>query len=75
MIGGTEHMKQPPRSWYPYRNRIIGGLIAFIFGLLWMWLGFGPALFILVFSVIGYIAGAYFDGQIDLESWFSFLNF
>lgn len=42
-------MKQPPRSWYPYRNRIIGGLIAFIFGLLWMWLGFGPALFILVF--------------------------
>lgn len=67
-------MKQPPISWYKYRNRIVGGLIAFIFALFWMWLGFGEALFILVLSTVGYIVGAYFDGEVDLESWFNFFT-
>lgn len=65
-------MKQPPREWYQYRNRIIGLIIAFIFALLWMWLGFAEALLIIIISAIGYLIGSYFDGELDLDSWFNF---
>ncbi|MCZ0717759.1 DUF2273 domain-containing protein [Aerococcus kribbianus] len=65
-------MKQPPKSWYEHRYSVIGLIIAFLFALLWMWLGFGQAVLVALLTAIGYIVGAYFDGEIDLESWFNF---
>lgn len=61
-------MKQPPSNWHQYRSRIIGLIIAFVFGLLWMWLGFGKAILITIVSTIGYTFGSYVDGVFDLNS-------
>lgn len=61
-----------PHTWYKYRGRVIGLLVAFIFALLWMTIGFGEALLIVIIAGIGYGIGAYFDGQIDLDEWFNF---
>ena len=65
-------MEQPPKSWYKYRYSIIGLIIAFLFTFLWVWVGFGKALLVAIVTVIGYLIGAYIDGELDVDSWFNF---
>lgn len=68
------NQQEPKRSqtWRKYRGRIIGLLSAFIFALLWMTIGFGEALLIVVIAAIGFITGAYLDGGLDIDKWFRF---
>ncbi|AMB99615.1 hypothetical protein AWM75_06295 [Aerococcus urinaehominis] len=67
-------MKQPPKKWYPYRHRILCLLLAFLFALIWLNLGFFASVFVFLISAVGYFIGAYVDGELDLEEWFNLFN-
>lgn len=67
-------MRQPPEYLMRYKNRILGVLFALIFAVLLVTIGFWKAVAVVVIVVIGYLVGAYYDGQLDLESWFNFLS-
>lgn len=63
--------KMPP-TWRKYRGRITGLLASFIFALLWTTIGFSEALLIVIIAAIGFTAGAYLDGGLDLDKWLRF---
>lgn len=65
-------MKKPPLSWYKNRYRVIGVILTLLFIILWLLLGFTRALLVSVVTAIGFLIGAYFDGELDLNSWFNF---
>jgi hypothetical protein len=47
-------------------SRIVGPVIGLIFGLVFYWLGVGPAFAILGFIAVGWIIGMIVTGEIDL---------
>lgn len=50
-------------------NRIAGPIIGLIFGLVFFWLGVGPAFAVLGFMLLGWLIGMVVTGQIDLIGW------
>jgi hypothetical protein len=54
--------------------RILGLAVGFILGIVWMWLGFGPALVVAALGIVGWVVGAALgnltSGNVDLnELW------
>lgn len=69
----SERNKREERAiWRQYKGRIIGLLSAFIFALLWVVFNFGKALLVFIIAAVGFIIGAYFDGEVDLRAWLRF---
>lgn len=69
----SERNKREERAiWRQYKGRIIGLLSAFIFALLWVVFNFGKALLVFIIAAVGFIVGAYFDGEVDLRAWLRF---
>ncbi|MFE0441540.1 DUF2273 domain-containing protein [Aerococcus sp. NPDC058936] len=69
----SERNKRAERAiWRQYKGRIIGLLSAFIFALLWVVFNFETALLVFIIAAVGYIVGAYFDGEVDLRAWLRF---
>lgn len=69
----SERNKRAERAiWRQYKGRITGLLLAFIFALLWVVFNFGTALLVFIIAAVGYIVGAYFDGEVDLRAWLRF---
>ena len=69
----SERNKRAERAiWRQYKGRIIGLLSAFIFALLWVVFNFGMALLVFIIAAVGFIIGAYFDGEVDLRAWLRF---
>ena len=69
----SERNKREERAiWRQYKGRIIGLLSAFIFALLWVVFTFGTALLVFVIAAVGFIVGAYFDGEVYLRAWLRF---
>lgn len=67
-------MRRPPESWYRYRGRIIGVAVALLFAVLWMTIGLGRTIVVGIIVVLGYLIGAYLDGELDLDSWSDFFS-
>ncbi len=49
------------------KGKVIGGLLGFIFAVLFLVIGFFNTLLILVCTFIGYILGASWEGKINLK--------
>jgi len=54
--------------------RIVGLAVGLILGIVWMWLGFGPAVLVAALGIIGWVIGAALgnltSGHVDLnELW------
>ncbi|MCI7239927.1 DUF2273 domain-containing protein [Aerococcus suis] len=64
--------KQPKIDWKKYRGRVLGLVIAFLFALLWVTIGFGETLLVMVIVGVGYLIGAYFDGRLDVNAWLKY---
>jgi len=52
--------------------RAIGLIVGLVLGIVWMWLGFGPALLTGLLGLVGWLAGAVLAGvaagHVDLET-------
>lgn len=66
-----EQIKQLAKK---YQGRILGLLLGFIFAVLWVTIGFAKALAVLIIMGLAYVIGAYFDGDLDIDSWLAFFN-
>ncbi|MGX7417993.1 DUF2273 domain-containing protein [Carnobacterium gallinarum] len=65
--------KDPQRNpWYPYRGRILGLLLGLLVAILFITLGFGYTLLIILFAAVGYAVGAWRDGKLDISQWLTF---
>ncbi|WP_163651918.1 DUF2273 domain-containing protein [Listeria sp. PSOL-1] len=58
----------------PYRGRIFWTLLGFIIAVLWITIGFGYTLLILLLIAIGFVIGKWRDGALDLQKWFQFIS-
>lgn len=58
----------------PYRYRLLGGLVGLILAILFLTIGFGPTLLIVVFATIGYLIGQWRDNALDVEGWIQFFQ-
>lgn len=67
-------MRQPPWFLEQYKNRILGVFFALVFAILWMTIGFWETVAVSIIVTIGYLIGAYYDGELDAESWFRFFD-
>lgn len=58
--------------------RIVGLAVGLILGVVWMWLGFGPALVVAALGLIGWVVGAALgnvtSGNVDLNELWSDLR-
>ncbi len=45
----------------------IGGLIGAVAILIWVWLGFGEMVAVILGGVVGYFVGSFLDGTLDLS--------
>lgn len=54
-------MRRPPKSWQPYRYRILCLTLALSFILLATYTSVGKAIFIMILAGLGYWAGTYID--------------
>lgn len=65
-------MEQKKKEWFnefkPYRFRIIWTALFFLLALLFLFVGFGKTLVILIFSAVGYLIGKMQDEDLDLYS-------
>ena len=52
-----------------YRGRIVGLIAAIIFSVLFLTVGFGYAVMLLVFLLIGYLIGKWADHDLDIASY------
>lgn len=59
---------------YPYRFRLIGGLVGLILAILFLTIGFGPTILIVAFAAIGFLIGKWRDGALDIERWIQFFQ-
>jgi len=59
---------------YPYRFRLVGGLVGLVIAVLFLTIGFGPTLLLLFFTAIGFLIGKWRDGALDIEGWIQFFN-
>lgn len=59
---------------YPYRFRLVGAGIGLIIAILFLTIGFGPTLLLLVFATIGFLIGKWRDGALDIEGWIQFFQ-
>jgi uncharacterized membrane protein len=50
-----------------YQGRILGGVIGFVAGLLWAFLGFGRALAFVLCILLGYFVGKRIDNKESLQ--------
>lgn len=64
--------KQPNIDWKKYRGRVLGLLIGFVFSLLWVTIGFAETVLVLLIVGVGYLVGAYYDGNFDLNAWLAY---
>ncbi|WP_022794919.1 DUF2273 domain-containing protein [Marinococcus halotolerans] len=56
----------------PYRGRIISLLMAIVFSILYLTVGFGHALVVLLFLLIGVLIGKIIDGDLRLDQLLAF---
>ncbi|MGG5343730.1 hypothetical protein IGI58_000280 [Enterococcus sp. AZ020] len=52
----------------PYRFRIIWTTLFFLLAILFLWIGFGKTLVLLIFGTVGYLIGKMRDEDLDIYS-------
>lgn len=52
----------------PYRFRIIWTTLFFLLAVLFLWIGFGKTLLLLIFGAVGYLIGKMRDEDLDIYS-------
>jgi uncharacterized membrane protein len=62
-----EDLKAVLKSLGSYQGRILGGVVGFIAGLLWAFLGFGRALAFTLCILVGYFIGKRIDNKESLK--------
>ena len=59
-------------------NRTVGLVLGLVLGIVWMWLGFGPALIVAALGLAGWLIGAVVSsvtaGNLDLTEFWSDLR-
>jgi hypothetical protein len=59
-------------------SRLVGLAVGLLLGIVWMWLGFGPALIVAALGIIGWVIGAALGnlsaGNVDLNELWSDLR-
>lgn len=45
--------------------RVVGIAVGLVLGIVWMWLGFGPALLAGLLALVGWLIGSFIDGSIN----------
>ena len=45
--------------------RVVGIAVGLVLGIVWMWLGFGPALLAGGLALVGWFAGSFIEGTIN----------
>jgi hypothetical protein len=59
-------------------GRILGLAVGLILGIVWMWLGFGPALVVAALGIVGWVVGSALgnlsSGNVDLNELWSDLR-
>ncbi|MBC6310010.1 DUF2273 domain-containing protein [Listeria sp. FSL L7-1582] len=63
-----------PELLQPYKWRIIGVIVGLIIAILFMTIGFGYTLLILLIAGIGFLIGKWKDGQLDFNDWLKFFT-
>jgi uncharacterized membrane protein len=62
-----EDFKALLKSLVSYQGRILGGIIGFMAGLLWAFLGFGRAFAFVLCILLGYYIGKRIDQKVSLK--------
>ncbi|MBA3926353.1 DUF2273 domain-containing protein [Listeria rustica] len=63
-----------PELLQPYKWRIIGVIVGLVIAILFMTIGFGYTLLIVLITGIGFLIGKWKDGQLDINDWLKFLT-
>lgn len=63
-----------PELLQPYKWRIIGVIVGLVIAILFMTIGFGYTLLILLIAGIGFLIGKWKDGQLDFNDWLKFFT-
>ncbi|AQY49646.1 hypothetical protein PWEIH_06611 [Listeria weihenstephanensis FSL R9-0317] len=63
-----------PELLQPYKWRIIGVIVGLVIAVLFMTIGFGYTLLLLLIAGIGFLIGKWKDGQLDINDWLKFLT-
>ncbi|MBM0066166.1 DUF2273 domain-containing protein [Alkalicoccobacillus gibsonii] len=58
-----------PETFMRYRGRILGLLIAIVFSILYLTIGFGYTVAVAIFVLIGYLIGKWIDGDLDVSTY------
>jgi uncharacterized membrane protein len=66
-----EDLKALLKSMVGYQGRILGGIIGFMAGLLWAFMGFGRALAFVLCILLGYFVGKHIDQKESLKDMIS----
>jgi hypothetical protein len=66
-----EDLKALLKSMVSYQGRILGGIIGFMAGLLWAFMGFGRALAFVLCILLGYFVGKRIDQKESLKDMIS----